>query len=562
MSNVQVRRPLDLCKFEFAELTLCRRRRVKCDEAKPCCFRCQSSNRICEGYGIILDTPKYLTYQSCSKTHREHGDSLPILQPKPTVALKIIPFLNHSESVIFELFRSQTVVELAGFRSARFWRNIVLPACHSEPAIFHASMALANASCPRTSTFAREDIPRLDTLNHYNKAIHHLKAHVSICSETSSLRVALIACILFIALELSTGRFQEAGMHLNQGRTLLQSSTHFVTTTADREVKTKALVLVSNPKSVEDEIWSVFADLDLQSTYFGSYKPQLKLEAQKSTQYASPAQPFLALLLDLPRDFSDIQEANKYLIILTNKCLQFIGHKLMPESHSLQHTHATFCRQHLNSDLKNWNETYDRMCLRVTTIEKSRHAWKQQSTLMLIQSAWLSVLVPTSYFEIEETDYDSYIEEFTTITNLAASVLPERGGKKRQFSLEFGLAAPLSWTVIKCRDPYLRRRALSLIERAGHEGMWEPKLVSQLVKECILLEEGIEDLGDCCHGWGAVDDWRTWIPLQKRVITAVVVFEKSDYAMLQMRFRRKVWNSEGKFIGMEEIVRSRPYKGS
>lgn len=30
----------------------CKVRKVKCDEGRPCCNRCQSTGRICEGYGI------------------------------------------------------------------------------------------------------------------------------------------------------------------------------------------------------------------------------------------------------------------------------------------------------------------------------------------------------------------------------------------------------------------------------------------------------------------------------------------------------------------------------
>jgi hypothetical protein len=179
---------------------------------------------------------------------------------------------------------------------------------------------------------------------------------------------------------------------------------------------------------------------------------------------------------------------------------------------------------------------------------------------MLIQHAWLSVLLPTSYFEIEETDYDPFIEEFTTIVKFAEIVLPDAGIQPKHFSLEFGLAAPLSWTVLKCREPSVRRRALSLMTRAGQEGIWEPNLVSLLWRECMLLEEGIEDLEDCCY-WDNKEDWRAMIPLQRRVSTATVVFETMDYSMLRMHFRRRVWNDEGDCIGMEDVVRTRPYEG-
>jgi len=46
---------------------------------------------------------------------------------------------------------------------------------------------------------------------------------------------------------------------------------------------------------------------------------------------------------------------------------------------------------------------------------------------MLIQHTWLCVVIPTSYFEIEETYFDNFLKEFTTITDLASSVLPDEG---------------------------------------------------------------------------------------------------------------------------------------
>jgi hypothetical protein len=56
---------------------------------------------------------------------KEH---LPIIRPQPAISLKSIPFLNTTESNIFEVFRSKPIPELAGVRSTGFWQNVVLPA--------------------------------------------------------------------------------------------------------------------------------------------------------------------------------------------------------------------------------------------------------------------------------------------------------------------------------------------------------------------------------------------------------------------------------------------------
>ncbi|KAF4631597.1 hypothetical protein G7Y89_g6534 [Cudoniella acicularis] len=550
----------------------CKRRRVKCDETKPCCIRCLSGNRICEGYGIAIDSPKRPTYENLDfKRYPEHEESLANIQPKPMTGLKTIPFLNRSESITFELFRSQTALEMAGVRSSGFWQNVVLPACYSEPAILHASMALAHASRWRQVTRYKsglgtgDDGMKLNVVNDYNKAIQHLKAHVSGDGNPSSLRVTLIACVIFIALELSTGRFEQATIHLNEGRKLLHSSTQFFTSTpGNPEDETKTLLLASKPQSIEDELVGVFADLDLQSTYFGSERPQLNLSAHKPIESIHP-QPLFSFVL--PTDFCSIQEASQYLVILTNECLQFVGQKLEFSCHTLQNKIPNVHRQYLYTSLKNWRKTYDRFCLKTSFAEKIDRAWKRRSALMHIQHTWLSVVVPTSYFEVEETDFDPYLKEFAIITDLASSILLEQGMPPGRFSLEFGLVPPLSWAILKCRHPQIRRKALHLMKRAGREGLWEPKLISQLGREYTMLEEGIEELNSprLLHGESSAEtaqeeDWRQLVPLERRISTATAFFETGDYSTLHMKFRRKVWNSDGKFIGTEDIVRSQPYE--
>lgn len=510
----------------------------------------------------MIDLSKRLTEPS--GVAPMHDASLPNIRPKPMKTLSTMPCLNYAESVAFERFRSQTVIEMAGVRSSGFWQNVVLPACYSEPAILNASMALSNASrwLRNPCGIASEDTARFDTVNYYNKAIQYLKAHVTTPGNQSSLRIALITCLVFIALELSSRRFHEATMHLNEGRKLLQSSPHLAASTSGNlKVKNSDLVFTTNPQSIDDELLAVFVDLDLQSTWFGSLRPQLKLSPQKQTESVHPQAPFSE---DLPSEFISIQEANRSFVLLTNKCLQFVGQKLEPELHSLSNRLRNQKRQFLYTRLGSWRKIYDQFCANTTDIEKSEQAWKQQSGLMLIQHAWLSVVVPTSYFEVEETDYDSYLPEFMTIIELASNVLPEEGLPWGHFSLEFGLVPPLSWTVLKCRHPQVRRRALSLLTRAGREGLWEPRLPAILGRNCVLLEEAIEDLdsGSLFYGQsssGQREDWRHMVPLQNRIAIALMHFENEEYSSLRMTFKRKLWDSEGNYMGMEDIIRREPY---
>jgi hypothetical protein len=532
------------------ELTLYRRRRVKCDEKKPSCIRCLSANRICEGYGIVIDAPQHpMDDKLRIKLYPEQRNSSLIIQPKPMRSLKTIPFLNHSESATFERFRSEVAIEFSGVRSAGFWQNVVLPACYSEPAILHASMALANAG--RRFQDARS---KLDTVNEYNKAIQHLKTHVRADGSPSSLRIALIACMLFIALELTTERFEEAIIHLNEGRKMLRSSSLF----NSEPDEARTLILAPKPESIEDELVGIFADLDLQYTYFGSERPRLSLSPHKRKQNDCPEAQYSMAFPDM---FSSIQEANQYLILATNMCLQFVGWKIQPERHSLRNELHNLQRQSLCEGLECWKSIYDRFYLQVSPARKEQWTWKQQSEMMLIQYAWLSVLVPNSYSEVEETVFDRYLQEFTEITDRASNVLLEKEKTPGRFTLEFGLVPPLSWTVLRCRHPQIRRRALGLLEKAPREGLWDPKLVVWLSRELISLEEGIDQLdstgGACCDE----EDLGILVPLQQRISDTSVEFEDGEYPLLRMGFQRKIRDGDGRVIGLEEIVRRHPVPG-
>lgn len=120
------------------------------------------------------------------------------------------------------------------------------------------------------------------------------------------------------------------------------------------------------------------------------------------------------------------------------------GQKLDPKLHSTHNQCSNLQRQHLCTTLEGWRKTYDRFCSKANPEQKANRAWKQKSALILIQHAWLSVVLPTSYCEIEETSYDTYLHEFATITELASSILPEKESPATHFSLEFGLVPPLS----------------------------------------------------------------------------------------------------------------------
>ena len=96
--------------------------------------------------------------------------------------------------------------------------------------------------------------------------------------------------------------------------------------------------------------------------------------------------------------------------------------------------------------------------------------------------------------EISETSYDKHIDHFAEIIIQSESVLAivaQRPVEEQpQTKVVVDLAPPLYFTVMKCRDPVLRRKALALLEKAPPEGLWADVLTAQVVQNAISLEEG------------------------------------------------------------------------
>ena len=245
-----------------------RKRRVKCDEKKPLCNRCLSTKRVCDGYGIVIDLPKRAP---CRIARWGHKNSVSDIQPKPPTVPTTLPALDPTESRIFEVFRSKTIPELAGLRSAGFWRNVVLPACYSEPAILHASIALACATKMRVEQKSSPSdhayhATGLISVAEYNKAIAHLKELIK-HENASSIRAILITCVVFATIEIFNGCVSKAIMHFDNGRKLLlqlRRSCRNCVTNPEPEINVTRLYFAPKPESVEDKLVNMFAHLDLQ----------------------------------------------------------------------------------------------------------------------------------------------------------------------------------------------------------------------------------------------------------------------------------------------------------
>jgi hypothetical protein len=250
-----------------------RARKVKCDERFPACNRCVSTGRVCDGYGIWGGGGNSYGERYAKSTTPPEQCSTTFTVPLVHQISARPGLANARERAYLDWFTGQTANRLPGVFGSGFWDTLVLQASATEPAVLHAVLAL---SCAHRSTSiagmpvqaslesSGPDKHEQFCLRQYSSAICGLKPHF-MSNTKASLRVALIACVIFTCLEFVRGHYQTAKSHLRNGLQLLGQ----LKVVARGAQGTECPSLSRNDQSVDGWLAEQFARLILQSTLFG-----------------------------------------------------------------------------------------------------------------------------------------------------------------------------------------------------------------------------------------------------------------------------------------------------
>ncbi|KAF1978557.1 hypothetical protein BU23DRAFT_227505 [Bimuria novae-zelandiae CBS 107.79] len=202
----------------------CRARRVKCDETKPECLRCTKTGRKCEGYKHV-NTARHVS-PSTAASYRNSAflvvpqkPTSPSIPKPPTRSLSPDAMENRS----FYFFQTHTLPKWTEFFDSDLWSQKIMQLSHTEPAIKHGILALStmherfeNTSPVFTST--SNDFAFVQ----YSRAVKHsndlLRAH---SQGRVDVEKVLIACIIFTCYENLAGNYRAANMHLRNGLRIL-----------------------------------------------------------------------------------------------------------------------------------------------------------------------------------------------------------------------------------------------------------------------------------------------------------------------------------------------------
>lgn len=479
-------------------------RKVKCDEGRPACQRCISTGRVCDGYGVWGGGGN--NFGSRPAGPRPCEALLPQRGPSPVGGDRTI---SAAEKDCFEWFSCKAATKLQGIFCITFWSQLLPQACLNEPAIMHAALALSSThqknvigvpDAPSSPALSRggHGLDKSDefTLVQYSKAIQQLQPHLTTgkSSNTASIRVALIACLVFANLEFLNGRYNIGIAHLHSGLKLLGEFQGYV---LDRDEP--VLVLKPLRDFVDEWIVDTLTKLLVQVNLHGAQALPYPRLVMRITSAPLPS-----------FTFHSVTEARQHLDQLVNDTL-YLGEdsqRLSTNTSKNSNGDGKLVKRQsqILNGLHTWHNTYkaSRSIMKSTLSPFTHYGY-----LLLLSMYYMAQIMAAACLaddEKREAIYDAHTAHFLAIVRHSSELrrliryeihynpLMSYTSKISQSTADMGWIPPLYYTALKCRVRRVRLHALRFLGFKPHkEGIWDSELTAIVAREVVRLEEGDGD---------------------------------------------------------------------
>lgn len=487
------RKPLDLGHSYNAGLTLDDRiRRVKCDERRPGCLRCERFGRECDGYEPqhALSRPEKAS-KSIGKIH-----SLLPVTLAPAISASRVPITvqcqDEQEEQYLRFFHVETAGALSGGFDNPLWDHIVLQACNEEPCILHIAVALAalDRSCrakSMKSPLLTSEEHRQYALQKYSTAIQEVKEVLK--DRKDSLRTVLIASLLIFCFESFHGDIRLALTNVHMAVELIYAWL------ADLNGVTIAPGHFSPaPHIIEDDLVSAYTRLDVHLLSW----IDAPIPSRGKILSFVPAD-----TVDLPVSYSTLEEAKTSFDHVTNHVFQYLGsvQKMKAQSSNGSSPHIETSEGSKTEEvvvlrkLRQWMKALDGILKRARTYDT--HQDYVGATILRIHAVTLEICIRAASFESHEpASYDIFLPEFCELVALSGALIKHPRFIK-SFVFNVGFVPSLFVLVTKCRDKMVRQEAIDVLKAAHprREGVWDCLMVARIGEELIKSEEEEQSSG-------------------------------------------------------------------
>jgi hypothetical protein len=461
-----------------------RARRVKCDETRPICQRCQKANYECDGF----DRPTPLPLTPSPKSSR----LVPLLPRTASFNILRGPAIGvpgeDLELRYFQLFQNQAAPELSAPFNSQFWTRLVLQESYSEPAIRHAVVAvgaLHKTMVEYSKSSSENDSGPIQKEHHdfalrqFHKAICQIQERLS--SGNVRFRLALISCLLFVCFESFHGDLDSAMAQVFSGLNLLRD---WYSRKQMRLLDQPGILTPDNDDSIETEFLQMFIRLEYQA------RSHILMSRDIAPEF--PGLEGMASHI-IPPVFNDFAEAKSSWDVLLLRALRM--------NHSSVGTRYRYLPPHdipqvAKDELAVYVKLYQDWYEAFAPLFERAHTPEYRGDLLaarMLKVHWsITRILISLTLRPAEIAFDQYLKDFREIISLSQSILMNPNGLNADvaFCFDLGIIAPLHTVAIKCRDRVLRHKALRLLCLCPRrEGTWDSALALKSAAWMIGIEE-------------------------------------------------------------------------
>ncbi|KAL4780088.1 hypothetical protein BJX76DRAFT_361149 [Aspergillus varians] len=455
----------------------CRVRHVKCDETPGGCRNCTLHGWTCGGYELGHRLPR--------RVDVHHQAASPVA-PSVPVATGFCWAMTSDEKRCVSFFHYRTVASLTSYYDSSLWQKLVLQLSATEPAVFHAVVALSAVNQDMENHGTLMPWVRDDSLWHVfalEQAVRSFdiltKRHIS---QDPQLRtVILVCCLLFVMLDLVLGRPDDATAHLHSGLTIL------------KEMKVQRRMVAVAAAPFEESLLEAFLMLESQATHYGILLPPLCIDSQLVN-----GQRYEAYLYEF-RDLRDVQQAFNPLV---NSCYPFLERCWeRPEAEIIASHGALHAKQQrLLSCLHQFDSCFARY----------RHTWYHRLTgkeergadLIKLMHFALLLSVKTALYPKRCPESVRFISDYEKVLAEALAVIEKFSGRP-VMTVETSICPSLFLIGSRCPDYFVRLRAVDALRAWPHlEGYMNSTVIAELLIEGLKVEllqiwHGLQPTGSC-----------------------------------------------------------------
>ncbi|KAL6887581.1 hypothetical protein HDV57DRAFT_366366 [Trichoderma longibrachiatum] len=485
------RRPRKFAPKSRLGCKTCKIRRIKCDLSRPSCLKCESTGRICDGYGDVAlqiesdhshndmtngaDRGNTLIENRPKECHaKHHGLNLQNLRP-----LMLLPETGSGQTEALGFFECISIKHLTEYRPSQSWRKSLMFFSQTVPSVRYAAIALALANrnyLNRDSSdslhqtpFSNDWLPDKVALMYYNRAIQLLLNQESGDGDDAT-AITLLVCYLFICFDHVAGNYAQAMKHLRGGVELSRNTQMAILESNNTHDETKA----SGAHALICQITRQIRRLDMQAVTFLVDWTPADIEDTVISQLAHPHSAFQSL--DQAADH--LQSLVTRVMTLRNNPEQ----QMLPSS----------VKNAVLAQLETWSTLFE------TLLQQHRSSSDSDETYPLITLLRLQYTIVWTYLSSSgpgrEMEYDNFLTQFQQCVALAGdfAAVHERysGSLKPTFTPEIGIIPVLYIIGAKCRHPAVRRKALGVLRRQPiREAVWDSVVVARVVERIMEIEE-------------------------------------------------------------------------